>query len=153
MRIEVKLDEPAVRQTLARLRGREDRTQHLRPAFEAVATDFLNLERRRFAGAARWAPLSPEYARRKAAGGRPILPLAGGALERSLTRKRAKYSVRRINRLSMFVGTRDPVANLHRKGTRRMPARPPVDITAADRTRWKRIFVGHLAGAGMRLGL
>jgi hypothetical protein len=152
--VRVRLTGPGLQSALSMLQGREDRAQQLRPAFEAVAVDFRNLEKRRFGGQAGWAPLSPEYAKRKAAGGRPPQPLAGGALERSLTVQGAKYSVRRINRASMFVGTRNPVANLHREGTKRMPARPPVDVRPADTARWSRIFADHLAGArSSRLGL
>jgi hypothetical protein len=152
--VKVRLTGQGLQTALSMLQGREDRAEQLRPAFEAVAVDFRNLEKRRFSGQAGWAPLSPEYAKRKAAGGRPARPLAGGALERSLTVQRSRFSVRRINRASMFVGTRNPVANLHNSGTKRMPKRPLVAVRSSDTARWARIFADHLAVArSSRLGL
>lgn len=154
MQVRVRLDDAAALRVLEALKGREDRMKHLRPAFDAVADDFLEMQRVRFAGGAGWEPLSAAYAVRKARGGRSPLPLAGGDLEKSMTTQRAKFSLRRIGKTHMVVGTRDPVANLHNSGTRgRLPKRKLVVVRAVDRARWGRIFSDHLAGTGRRLGL
>lgn len=154
MRVHVTIDQVALRRVQDRLQGRLDRAQALRPAFDAVADDFLQMQRSRFAGGAGWAPLSPAYAVRKAMTGRGTRPLAGGALEASMTRRGARYSVRRITSKSMFMGTRNPVANLHNAGTRRMPKRPLITVRGSDRERWGDLFAEHLRGGGpRRLGL
>lgn len=155
MRVEVTLDEPKLQHLLDGLGGRADRAAHLRPAFHDIADDFYDIEHRRFAGAAAWKPLTAAWAIRKAQGGRSVVPLAGGALEESLTRKGRRFSVRRVNDSSLFVGTSDPVANLHASGSRtgRLPKRPPVAVSRADTRRWGGLMLRHVSGLKRGLGL
>lgn len=155
MHVEVRLDEVTLQHLLDALDGRADRAQVLRPAFHEIADDFYEIERRRFAaGMAHWQPLSHAYALRKAARGRSVVPLVGGDLEKSLTRKGARWSVRRVTNTALFIGTKDPVTNLHQGGTRRMPARPPVDVTDRDKKRWGQMLLQHVSGGrARRVGL
>lgn len=156
MRIEVRLDEPGLERLLTGLGGRAERAQALRPALHDIADDFYDIERRRFAaGMAHWKPLSPEWAIRKARGGRSTVPLAGGDLEKSLTSKGRRFSVRRITSTSLFVGTNNPVANLHSSGSKtgRLPKRPPVAISPIDRARWGKILLRHVSGQRRGVGL
>jgi hypothetical protein len=154
----VKIDLHFERDTIDRLKAvLEDREQAARvvtPALDEIADDFLGIQSRRFgAAAAIWAPLKPETALRKAAGGRQPLPLVGGELEASLTRAGARFAVRRVGDKSVTLGTSDPVANLHQGGTRRMKRRPPVSLSRADERRWVEIIERHLSGTRTRVGL
>lgn len=137
------------------------RVQDPRVALNLVADDFLETERRRFAGGANWAPLSPTYAADKLRRGRSTRPLVDGPLERSLTVRRSPGSLRRITKEGMRVGTRLPVARLHQGSKEQprhpggvLPRRPLVDISSADAERWRRIVAASLTRAGVfRIGL
>lgn len=145
MKVTLDLDQRSLARLREVLESRELRAKHLAPALDAVADDFLLVQRRRFASAsAIWAPLSPEWAVQKAKQGRSTAPLVGGELERSLTRRGARFAVRRIGSNSVTLGTSDPVAGLHHGGTKRMPKRPPVSLGKADQRRWAQLFVEHL---------
>lgn len=146
MRISLRFEEGTIRRLQEALHDREQRARHVTPALEQIADDFLVIQRRRFSGGAQWKPLSAEWAIRKAASGRPVTPLAGGNLERSLTRKGAQFSIRRINNGgAITLGTSDPVAHLHRDGTKKLPRRPPVSLSRNDEKRWVSIFERHLS--------
>jgi hypothetical protein len=103
------------------------RAGNLRPMLERAADDIqqANTDHIR---KARFKPLSAEQARRKARRGLSTRPLLGGELERSVA-GRGRFAVRRVDVHEVRVGTKDPVANLHKAGTKRMPARPPVRLT------------------------
>ena len=113
-----------------------------RSVWVAASREFYDIERELFdsegatgeAGA--WAPLTRAYAKWKAkrAPGKPILELTG-QLKRSLTRPNAKFSTRRVTAEEMIVGTTDPKAVFHYRGTRKMVARPPVSLTAQQEKR------------------
>lgn len=98
-----------------------------------------------------WAPLSPAYARRKRAkyGDRPIL-VASGRLRASLT---TSPDVRRVDRDSMEVGSTVPYGVFHQRGTKRMPARPPVALPESFRRDAVRIFQRHLVESLRDAGL
>lgn len=118
-----------------------------RDAFVEVGDLFLDRERRYF-GTAQWIPLKPDSARRKRKRGLPARPLVGGTLEKSLTVKGARYTVRRINRLSIVMGTRHPLAHIHDKGTRgKLPRRPLISVSKADTAAYRSVFVRHLMQA------
>lgn len=156
MRVEVHLDQASLQHLLDALEGRADRADNLREGLHEIADDFYSIERRRFAaGMVHWKPLTPEWARRKAAGGRSVIPLAGGDLESSLTLKGRKFAVRRVSKDTLFVGTKDPVAHLHDKGTKggRLPRRELVAITQQDRSRWGGILLRHISGSTKGIGL
>ena len=111
--------------------------------FELLYLDFLEIETRNFSAEgtpAKWVALSPNYAKWKAkhAPGRPLLVLSG-AMRASLTsRTGSSDQIRDINgraKTARF-GTADRKAKWHQSGTRRMPARPVVQLTDADKQRW-----------------
>lgn len=135
---------------LQRLKVIRANASDARDALNAVADDFLDVERARFRGAAHWQPLTAQSAAQKVLHGRSARPLAGGALEKSMTVARSKYSVRRVRKDGVLVGTRDPVARLHQNGTKKrkrggaLPARPIVDVRPSDQTRWRDIIARSL---------
>lgn len=162
------------RELLGGIRAMIARGSDPRAAFEVIADDFLRMEAEQFAsqgarGGTPWRPLSPEWAAHRAGGG--ILVGRSGRLERSLTRGRARSSVRRITvrpgRTSgVDMGSTQPLAHLHQGGTRdryvrtyrgkplatpryagRLPARPVVAVTARDEQRWRGILADQLLGA------
>lgn len=111
------------------------------PAWEEVTELVRQFEMARFAtqggsGRARWAPLSPRYARWKHRHhpGKPILVLSG-ALRRDLTTR--PYGVERMehDRLTLVL-TDLPYATYHQTGTRTMPQRKVLDLT---RPQWDTI--------------
>jgi phage gpG-like protein len=149
MRIEVTIvGDVALDRRLAEMAAR---AEHPQAALDAVGDDFLHLEAARFAGGAGWQPLSAAYARRKAFRGRSTRPLVGGLLEDSLTRSGTRFSVRQTDQHSILMGTSDPVAHLHQKGTKGpsgkgMPARKLVDIRSSDRLRWRELIRRNVFG-------
>lgn len=115
------------------LDGMADRIEEPQPALRAVGDAFRAREKRVFATAAggTWPLNDPATARRK--GTARVLVDTGGLL-RSLTQRGAKYHVERVTRDELLVGTRNPVAHLHRDGARGMPKRNPVPpTTSAER--------------------
>lgn len=146
------------RALLDRLRLMRTQAQAPRAALHGVADDFLRLMATRFSGTAHWKPLTVGAAQQKAKKGRPTIPLAGGELERSLTVRGSRGSVRRVNKNGMLVGTRNPVARLHQGGTKerrpggRLPARPIIEIGQADRDRWSELFSEHLMSRDRAFG-
>jgi phage gpG-like protein len=154
VKIALHFERDTIERLKAVLEDREHAARVVTPALDEIADDFLDIQSRRFAAAsATWLPLKPETAIRKAAGGRPPEPLVGGELEQSLTRRGARFAIRRVDGNSVTLGTSDPVANLHQGGTRRMPRRPPVSLFRADERRWVEIIERHLSGSRPRVGL
>lgn len=139
------------RALLQRLRLIRTQAGAPRAALHKIADDFLRMERRRFAGANTWSPLKPGTVATKAAAGRPAIPLAGGDLERSLTVRGSKGSIRRVNQNGMIVGTRNPVARIHQGSKEQsrgrggvLPRRAVVVVRPDDRSRWAHLFGEHL---------
>lgn len=154
MKIQLRFERDTIDRLKDVLEDRERAARVVTPALDAIADDFLNIQQRRFASAATtWIPLKAETAIRKAEGGRQPIPLVGGELESSLTRRGSRFSVRRVQDSTVTLGTSDPVANLHQGGTRRMPRRPPVSLSRADERRWVEIIERHLSGDRPGAGL
>lgn len=153
MRVNVALDERALAALDDRLHGLETRMAVLSPALDEIADDWLNIERARFAGRAEWKPLTTDWATRKAAGGRSPMPLVGGPLEQSLTRRGTQFAVRAVGQHGITLGTTDPVAHFHQDGTHRLPRRPPVSMSLADEKRWAQILQRHITGTAPVVGL
>lgn len=118
------------------------------------------LQRGKLAGG--WAPLSPEYQRQKTAdykAGRikyNKIMFRTGRLAASLMDKTSPEAINKIEATSpvkrLSVGTAVPYAIWHEVGTRRMPRRQLVALSAARRQRITRIFqIEALAAAG-RIG-
>lgn len=116
------------------------------PVFEAIADDFGELERQRFRSGASWRPDTPAWTARKAREGASLRTLVyTGTLERSLTQRGARFSRRRVTRSGVTMGTRDPVGNLLRRGTKRSPARPPVLVDETRVHSWSDWIGDYLA--------
>lgn len=150
--------EDQINRTLARFEAADDAT----PVWEALADDFLKIERRQFAsegayGSGGWAPLSPRYAKWKAEHypGRPILERTGD-LVASLTEG---PQVRIITPGFMVLGSAVDYGEYHQTGTPRMPRRRPIEFTESTRREWVKTMqryivtgeVNHRGGAtGLR---
>jgi phage gpG-like protein len=119
-----------------------EKVADMRPAWAELKRRFLNAERRQFSsegayGGARWSPLSPAYGAWKArhAPGKPILQLSG-ELMRSLTQgpeidvEEPSYAI---------FGSAVDYGRYHQHGTPRMPKRPPIALTEAERQEWVRV--------------
>lgn len=131
------------------LRRPENRSADLRPAFLRVIEDFQAGERALFETQGRsegldWPPIRPDTIRRHPERLGPMEMT--GALKRSLTRRGAKYSIRKIEADMLTVGTRDPVSNLHqhkRPGSRN-PRRPVLFVSKERGSRWIDILADHI---------
>ena len=78
-----------------------------------------------------WRPLSPKYAawKEKNYPGRPIL-VQRGQLKRSMVKKGAADNIYRETKNILVMGTQNKLGRIHQDGTRRMPARKIIDLTA-----------------------
>lgn len=121
-----------------------ERSDNMRPAFEALADDFYAVEREQFdsegaRGGQRWPPLSPRYAARKRVlfGPKPILE-ASGRLRRSLTSKGTPGNVHKVTADEIVIGSRVDYGKYHQSTAPRsqLRRRPPVVLTEADKVRW-----------------
>lgn len=144
MKIDFRIDAGRVFDTL---RGMDEFASAPREALAEVAAVRVRQQGEWFRSAP-YKPLKPRSARRKAAKGRSIRPLAGGALEKSLT-GRGAGSIRRLNKQSVVIGTRDPVAHLHQNGARggRLPVRKVINVSAADRDEFRQVFADGIMSA------
>ena len=118
-----------------------DDVKDLREAFGEIAKDFKEVEEKQFSseggyGSGGWAPLSPAYAARK--GGQHIM-VRSGTLRDSLEGK-TPYTIEDIQPLELRLGSKVNYAIYHQKGTRKMPARPLIQLTDADKTRWHKLI-------------
>ncbi len=114
------------------------------PALSSAADAFRDRAARVFAtaGFGAWAPLAVGTARRK---GHGRVLIDDGGLLRSLTVRGDRYHVQRVTADELFVGTRNPVAHLHRDGARGRPKRNPVPpVTAAESEHFAEHLLGYL---------
>lgn len=121
--------------------NRLDSLSDLRPLWPPVIEEFYLIETEQFdsegaAGGERWAPPSDPYAARKAQSfpGAPILQ-AEGDLRASLTDPEAADAVLQPREDELIIGTRVPYAMAHQRGTSRMPRRPPINFSEAQKRR------------------
>lgn len=127
------------------------------PALEKIADDFLKLEAVQFSsegksGSAGWAPLSAKYAAWKAVNYPGALILErDGWMRDSLTVKDAPFQIREITATRADLGTSVPYGIFHQLGTRRMPARPPIELSASDQDRWGKLVHEWLKAMASRL--
>lgn len=123
-----------------------------RPAWRQIIRDLEGIEARQFAsegryGSGGWEPLAESTLARKH-GGRILVDT--GALLRSLTERAAPGAIREIHPDWMQFGTGVPYAGFHQHGTKRMPARKPVELPESDRRRVVKslqrfLMTGHAA--------
>lgn len=134
----------------------EGRLVDIAPAYDALYATFRKIEARRFsAEGPGWAPLAESTVAQRGSS-HPILVAPddkggrrSGQLRRSLTTKGARGAVVEPLPDGLFMGTEDPLAEVHHKGTNRagrdhntkIPARPLVDLNEADAA----LFAGVLS--------
>ena len=113
----------------------------LRPLWDDVAKVFYDVEDKQFASEGahsgnKWKPLSAKYQawKEKRIPGPMILELTN-KLKLSLTYKGSGNHVRAEEPLMLVLGSSLPYARYHQTGTRRMPARKPIDFNEDDRKR------------------
>lgn len=126
-----------VTRSLERFGGR---AEDMRPALRDVSDEIRKATRVRFAaqGAGDWPPLAPATVRKKAALGQsPKILVATGALRRSLTNKRAKGSIRQVERRFVVVGTKLFYARFQTE-------RPPIVFDRATKVRSLEMLRGYL---------
>ena len=131
-------------------------TDDLRFLWPDVAADFRAIEQEQFqsqgAHSNQWQPLSRKYGAWKARKypGKQILELSG-ALWKSLTTKGGKH-VERSDKDSLTIGTSVKYAGYHQRGTRKMPARKPIDLSEVDKKRIGRTIHRRLIGKAREAG-
>lgn len=129
----------------------EQQISDFRSIWPAVAQEFYAIEDEQFASegghgsSGRWAALSPAYAKYKAKAfpGAPILQAERGLYE-SLTSPDAPDSIFRMTEDELTIGTQREGATAHQRGSGRMPARPPIALTEADKTRIQKAIQSRL---------
>jgi len=140
------------------LEGIADSAEHPQPALEKIADLFFTGVEPAYWREKRFKPLSPKYLRRKLAKGYPAEPLVmTGDLKRSLTVPGADFQVREIKPDSVRVGTSDPVARLHRRGSYKskdsgIPARPPIRVRPKDREAFRQLMAAHVMRGTVHVG-
>lgn len=151
MRITLVWDDEAALGLRRLMLEHEVRAANMAPAFGLVIEDFNRMEREAFesegasvSGVGAWQPYAESTLKRRPNSG-PLLNLHG-ALEKSLTSVRgAKWSIRTIRLDELIMGTRDPVAHLQQRGTKRgLPARPFLQPSEVDKDRWLFILQRYL---------
>lgn len=131
------------------LRAMRRRARNLAPAFRRFAESFRRYNESHFATEGvtglrrRWAPLSPDYAAWKfsVVGDRPILQLTG-SLHDSLTG--TEMDIEEIGPREATFGTANDVAIFHQRGTRFMPARPPLVVNQFLIAELERLAAEHV---------
>lgn len=116
--------------------------------WKVVAAEFRTILKEIFAGegtgskSGHWAPLSQPYAAYKLRrwGEVPILQ-ASGRMYESLTKRGDKDAVYEETASELTMGTQIPYSRYHQTGTRKMPARKPVDLTEEHTRRLGSVIV------------
>lgn len=153
------------------LEGIGVRVADIVPIYDALYSVFRKIEQRRFdKEGPGWAELAESTVagreRLGIGGSHPILNRKGvtyrgrrgGQLRTSLTTKGAKGAIVEPIPDGLFMGTSDPLAAVHQKGTSRagrdhnvvIPARPLVDMTEADAEEFSEVVARYMFGIGLR---
>lgn len=124
--------------------------EDLGPAFESIAKDFSQISKDQFEsegkyGSGGWASLAKGYGawKAKAYPGAKILE-RDGWLKGALTGTEKLYRIEEIGKHELQLGANLPYGLYHQTGTRKMPARPPIQLTEDDKTRWAKIVHKYL---------
>lgn len=131
----------------------------LRSVWPSVSREFYAIELEQFesqgaAGASgRWAPLSDAYARFKvrAFPGEPILQ-ATHALKDSMTSPDALDSIFIPEPQQLTIGSKREGARAHQRGGGRLPARPIISLTEAQKRRIQKAIQSELVRFTRQLG-
>lgn len=137
----------------------EEHISDFRNIWPAVAQEFYAIEVQQFqsqgahGASGRWAPLSPAYAKYKAVAfpGQPILR-ADNLLFESMTSPDALDSIFRMDAQELTIGTQREGATAHQRGSGRMPARPIISLTEADKRRVQKAIQRGLVEFTRRAG-
>lgn len=142
--------------------NRLDSLSDLRPLYPPLIKEFYRIEAEQFesegaAGGQRWQPLTPAYEKRKSIAypGQPILQAAGDLMA-SLTDPEAADAVLQTLPDELIIGTRNPTAIFHQRGTRRgLPRRPPINFSEQQKRRLQKAIqiglVSFIREAGFRV--
>lgn len=120
----------------AKLSGLALRADQLEHAFADAAEQFNEAAEEHFAseGSGGWPPWAASTAAR--AGGGSLM-VKDGDLLASLTDQGHRGHILRIDRQTLTVGTRWPVASIHKSSSgRKLPQRDPMPPSAALKERW-----------------
>ena len=130
----------------------------LRPLWEPLAQEFYRIEDEQFASEGAhsgnpWKPLSPKYQqwKEKHIPGPMILELTN-KLKLSLTYKGNSAHVRQEDLLTLTLGSSLPYAKYHQTGTRRMPARKPIDLSEDHKAKLGKIIHRGLVKIARKVG-
>lgn len=137
----------------------EEHISDFRNIWPRVAQEFYTIEVQQFqsqgahGASGRWAALSPAYAKYKAIAfpGQPILRATTGLFE-SMTSPDALDSIFRMDAQEMTIGTQREGATAHQRGSGRMPARPIISLTEADKRRMQKAIQKGLVEFTRRAG-
>lgn len=137
----------------------EEYISDFRNVWPAVAKEFYAIEKSQFdsvgakGSSGKWAALSPAYAKYKAKAfpGQPILR-ATLSLYESMTSPDALDSIFRMDTQEMTIGTKREGATAHQRGNGRMPARPIIALTEADKRRIQKSIQAGLVQFTRKMG-
>ena len=123
----------------------------LREPFREIVKDFHEIERKQFDseggyGSGGWKALAPSTLKQKERAGFPTtIMVRTGKLKESLISKTGD-TVEEVRPLELRVGTEVSYAIYHQSTTPRtkLPRRPLIDLTEADKKRWMKIFQRYL---------
>lgn len=136
-----------------RVAGIGDRAGDIRPLLPGVRREFLAAEDEQFRTHKGWKRGAPATIAEKARHGWGPEPLeATGRLRYSLTRAANPDAIAKADASSITLGTRDPVARIHKgaKPSNPMPRRNPIPVRKALRTDFIEDLRGHLLGTDQR---
>jgi len=117
----------------------------LKDAFTQIADNFQRGEQQQFDtegnyGAGGWKPLAESTRIFKEQHGFPDRILVRTGSLRSSLAGNTGETIGRIEPLSAEMGTTNPAAGYHQRGTRRMPARPVIKLPEEQKTQWTKII-------------
>lgn len=98
-------------------------------------------------GGTRWAPLAPRTVRARKRRGRTRILVDTGRLRNTIFGRARVEPGAFAPLLRMLIVAPAPYAVHHQFGTRTMPARPPLEVTAEDRATIMRSIVRHVGRA------
>lgn len=124
-----------------------------------VSDEFYRAEAEQFqsegarGASGKWSPLSKAYERYKAVKfpGKGILE-ATGALKESLTDREALDAIFSASREEIVLGTKVPYAVAHHRGRGRLPARPVISLSEAQKRRMQKAIQQQLVEFTRRAG-
>ena len=130
-----------------------------RGIWPSVAAEFYAIEEGQFesegekGASGKWAPLGKAYAKFKVVAfpDEPILK-ATHSLYESMTDPEALDAVYRLEEHELVIGTKVPYALAHQRGRGRMPARPIISLTEADKRRLQKAIQSQLVQFTRRAG-